>query len=151
MPQNVWWKTNWFITKYVIYKHPPTLLTLPAFYQFVCYTDFIYRIMWAAIFPQKATMIVCLGFFINPSSMCTVHTSPNLLYILMNTKQALASQDYLFNHAGWAEIKFLHRFQGKMSSLLFRGKFRCDCGHICFKYTFFALWWLMTFCTVCSS
>ena len=95
------------IIKYVIYKHPPTLLTLPAFYQFVCYTDFIhriiYRIMWAAIFPQKETMIVCLGFFYKSFFYVCVHTSPNLLYcmyILMNTKQALASQDYLFNLAG---------------------------------------------------
>ena len=41
MLQNVWWKTNWFIIKYVIHKHPPTILTLPDFYQFVGYTDFI--------------------------------------------------------------------------------------------------------------
>ena len=27
------------------------------------------RSMWVAIFPQKATTTVCLGFFINPSSM----------------------------------------------------------------------------------
>ena len=29
----------------------------------------INRSMWVAIFPQKATTTVCLGFFINPSSM----------------------------------------------------------------------------------
>ena len=57
-----------YIIKYVMYKYPLTILTLPAFYQFVCYTV-LNRSMWVAIFPQKATTTVCLGFFINPSSM----------------------------------------------------------------------------------
>ena len=48
--------------KYVIHKHPPTILTLPA-----------------AIFPQKSTTIVCLGFFINSSSMVTCVDYKNIL------------------------------------------------------------------------
>ena len=41
MPQNIWWKINWSIIKNVIYKYPPIFLTLPAFYQLVCYTVWI--------------------------------------------------------------------------------------------------------------
>ena len=35
----------------------------------ICLLHRLYRIMWAAIFPQKSTTIVCLGFFINSSSI----------------------------------------------------------------------------------
>ena len=62
------------IIKNVTYKYPPPppnfdparLVTITV----VCYTDLIEACgMWMAIFPQKATTTVCLGFFINPSSM----------------------------------------------------------------------------------
>ena len=77
MTQNIWLKTNHYIIKYVIYctvqiqiLYPPTILTLPALYQFVCYTlHSLNRSMLVAIFPQKARTTVCLGFFINLSSM----------------------------------------------------------------------------------
>ena len=38
----------------------------------ICLLHRLYRIMWAAIFPQKSTTIVCLGFFINSSSMAHI-------------------------------------------------------------------------------
>ena len=41
MPQYISWKTNRSVIKYVIYKYPATILTLPAFYQFVCCTILI--------------------------------------------------------------------------------------------------------------
>ena len=41
MSQNIWWKTNRSTIKYIIYNYhppsPPPVLTLPAFYQLVCY------------------------------------------------------------------------------------------------------------------
>ena len=45
-----------------------TILTLPAFYKFVCSTDFTESCM-GCHFPQNSTTIVCLGFLINSSSM----------------------------------------------------------------------------------
>ena len=41
---------------------PAHLLTIGLLHRLI-------RRMWVAIFPQKATTIVCLGFFVNPSSM----------------------------------------------------------------------------------
>ena len=66
MPQNIWWKTNQYIIKYVINiphnfdsAHLLSIRLLPS----------INRSLWVTIFPQKATTTVCLGFCINPSSM----------------------------------------------------------------------------------
>ena len=56
------------IIKNVIYKYPPSFLTLHAFYKLVCYTVLI-EAMCAAIFPQKTTTTVCLGFCFHTSSM----------------------------------------------------------------------------------
>ena len=44
----------------------------PACLLSICLLHRLYRIMWAAIFPQKSTTIVCLGFFINSSSMAHI-------------------------------------------------------------------------------
>ena len=60
------------IIKNVIYKYPPSFLTLHAFYKLVCYTVLI-EAMCAAIFPQKTTMSVCLGFCFHTSSMPLLH------------------------------------------------------------------------------
>ena len=49
--------------------YTPTILTLPALHQFVCYIN---RSKLVAIFPQKARTTVCLGFFINPSSVTCI-------------------------------------------------------------------------------
>ena len=46
MLQNIWWKINWSIIKNVIYKYPPSFLTLPAFYQLVCNTVWIEACAW---------------------------------------------------------------------------------------------------------
>ena len=56
------------IIKNVIYKYPPSFLTLHAFYKLVCYTVLI-EAMCAAIFPHKTTTTVCLGFCFHTSSM----------------------------------------------------------------------------------
>ena len=59
---------NRYILKNVIYKYPPSFLTLPAFYQLVCYTVLL-EAMCVEIFPHKTTTTVCLGFFLHTSSM----------------------------------------------------------------------------------
>ena len=41
----------------------------PACLLTICLLHSLNRSMWVAIFPQKATTTVCLGFFTNPSSM----------------------------------------------------------------------------------
>ena len=58
------------IIKNVIYKYPPSFLTLQAFYKLVCYTVLI-EAMCAAIFPHKTTTTVYLGFCFHTSSMGT--------------------------------------------------------------------------------
>ena len=67
------------IIKYVIYKYPPSFLTLHAYYKLVCYTVLI-EAMCAAIFPQKTTTTVCLGFCFHTSSMLLTHCPTNDLY-----------------------------------------------------------------------
>ena len=54
--------------KNVIYKYPPSVLTLHAFYKLVCYTVLI-KAMCVAIFPQKTMTTICLGFCFHTSSM----------------------------------------------------------------------------------
>ena len=56
--------------KNFIYKYPP-LNVDPARLVTICLLH-ILRSMWVAIFPQKATTTVSLGFFIKPSSMIEI-------------------------------------------------------------------------------
>ena len=49
----------------------PHNFDLACSYKF-CLLHSLNRSMWVAIFPQKATTTVCLGFCINPSSMCII-------------------------------------------------------------------------------
>ena len=68
MTQNILLKTNRSIIKKYYTNIPPhnfdpaRLLTIHLLHS-------LNRSMWVAIFPQKVTPTVCLGFFINPSSM----------------------------------------------------------------------------------
>ena len=67
---------------------PASLLTIGLLHR-------LNRSMWVAIFPQKATMTVCLGFFINPSSM---FVSLSLLISLWTNNRKVES--FLFDPVG---------------------------------------------------
>ena len=54
--------------KNVIYKYPPHILD-PARLLSTGRLHSLNRSMWVAIFPQKATTTVCLGFSLHPSSL----------------------------------------------------------------------------------
>ena len=56
---------------------PPPLNFDPACLLTICLLHRLNRSMWVAIFPHKAATTVCLGFFINPSSMGRVLGTKN--------------------------------------------------------------------------
>ena len=68
MPQNVWWTNQLIYNKICNIQTSPHKFD-PARLLSIRLLHRLYGNMWDVIFPQKSTTIVCLGFFINPSSM----------------------------------------------------------------------------------